>query len=145
MLESFFDNVADLKVCNFTKKRLQQIFNEYWEISVNQAPSLMHNSFSFYFCVSTEALAQGCSIKLVLKKILRNSQEDTCVGVSFFNKVAGLWPGTLLKRDSNTSVFLWILWNFWEHLFWRTSANICFCSQHGTWCWVDHGYICSKP
>ena len=34
---------------------------------------------------------------------------------------------TLLKGDSNTGVFLWILQNFWEELFWRTSANGCFC------------------
>ena len=31
----------------------------------------------------------------------------------------------LLKRDSNTSVFLCILLNFYEHLFWETSANGC--------------------
>ena len=34
---------------------------------------------------------------------------------------------SLLKRDSNTDVFLWISRNFQEHLFWRTSANGCFC------------------
>ena len=28
-------------------------------------------------------------------------------------------PATLLKRDSNTGVFLWILRNFQEHLFYR--------------------------
>ena len=33
----------------------------------------------------------------------------------------------ILKRDSNTGVFLWILRNFYGHLFWRTSANGCFC------------------
>ena len=27
-------------------------------------------------------------------------------------------PATLLKRDSNTSVFLWILRDFWEDLWW---------------------------
>ena len=36
---------------------------------------------------------------------------------SFFNKVSGLRPATLLKRDSNTG---------WEILFSRTSANCCF-------------------
>ena len=35
-------------------------------------------------------------------------------------------PAILLKRSSNTGVFLWILQNFWEHLFWRTSADGCF-------------------
>ena len=34
-------------------------------------------------------------------------------------------PATLLKRDSNTGFFLWILRNFQEHLFWRTSVNHC--------------------
>ena len=37
-------------------------------------------------------------------------------------------PATLLKRDSNRGVVLWILRNFQEHLFWRTSANGCFWS-----------------
>ena len=37
-------------------------------------------------------------------------------------------PATLLKRDSNTSIFLWNLQNFQEHLFWRIAANDCFCS-----------------
>ena len=31
-------------------------------------------------------------------------------------------PATLLKTGSNTGVFLWILRNFQEHLFRRTSA-----------------------
>ena len=36
--------------------------------------------------------------------------------------------GVLLKNHQETptpGVFLWILWSFLEHLFWRTSANIC--------------------
>ena len=36
----------------------------------------------------------------------------------------------MLQRNSNTSTFLWILWNFYEHLFWRTSANSCFCTSN---------------
>ena len=45
----------------------------------------------------------------------------------FFNKVLQLKSATLLKGDSNAGVLLWILWNFSKHLFWRTSANDCFC------------------
>ena len=41
-------------------------------------------------------------------------------------KLQAVRPATLLKRDSNTVVFLWILWNFPEHLFWRISENGCF-------------------
>ena len=40
---------------------------------------------------------------------------------SLFKKVAGL-PATLLKKDSNTGAFLWILRNFYEKLYlWNTS------------------------
>ena len=46
----------------------------------------------------------------------------------------------LLKRDSNTDVFLWILRNFLEHLFWRTSANGCFCTSNHK---VSHKYWAS--
>ena len=35
-------------------------------------------------------------------------------------------PVALLKTDSETGVFFWILRNFSEHLFRRTSANGCF-------------------
>ena len=51
-------------------------------------------------------------LKKVFWKISQNSQENTCARVSFFNKVAGLKPATLLKRDSGTGVFLSILRNF---------------------------------
>ena len=52
--------------------------------------------------VWTEAAVRRCSSKHVLfLKLSQYSQGNTCVGVSF-NKVAGLIPVTLLKRDSNT-------------------------------------------
>ena len=35
-------------------------------------------------------------------------------------------PATLLQRDSDASVFLWILRNFYKGLFQRTSVNDCF-------------------
>ena len=34
-----------------------------------------------------------------------------------------------LKRDSDTGVFLWILLNFKEHLFYRATPGDCFCSS----------------
>ena len=53
---------------------------------------------------------------------MQHSQENICVK-SFF---PSSWrPATLLKRDSKTVDFLWILRNFKEHLFWRTFANSC--------------------
>ena len=35
-------------------------------------------------------------------------------------------PATILKSNSSTGVFLWILPNFKEHLFWKTSMIGCF-------------------
>ena len=40
-----------------------------------------------------------------------------------YNKAAGRSGTLLLKRDSNTVVFLWNLQNFLEDLFWKISAN----------------------
>ena len=39
-------------------------------------------------------------------------------------------PATLLRKDSGTSVFLWILGNFYEHLFLQNTSNGCFWKQH---------------
>ena len=48
-----------------------------------------------------------------------------CQGL-FFNKVADLRPATLLKKRLWHRCFLWILWNFQEHLFtellWTTAS-----------------------
>ena len=42
--------------------------------------------------------SRGVPIKKLFLKISQNSQENTCVKASFFNKVAGLRPTTLLKK-----------------------------------------------
>ena len=47
----------------------------------------------------------------ILKKLAKYAQRNTCVGV-FINKFIGWRPATLLKRNYNTDVFLWILKNF---------------------------------
>ena len=50
----------------------------------------------------------------------------------------------MLKRDSNTDIFLWILWNVSEHLFWRMYAYGCFWSVFRKWLFrtffLDIGY-----
>ena len=62
----------------------------------------------------------GCSMKKgVLKNFTKFTGKHLCQSL-FFNKVAGLRPATLLKRDSGADVFLWILGNFIEHL-WMTA------------------------
>ena len=45
-----------------------------------------------------------------------------------FNKVEGFRPATLFKRNSSTGVFLWILWNFSAHLFYRILWTTTFAS-----------------
>ena len=49
-------------------------------------------------------------------RILQHSQENTCARVSFLIKLQAL---CFNKKDSGTGVFLWMLWNFSEHLFQR--------------------------
>ena len=67
-----------------------------------------------------------CSIKkAVLKNFVILTGKHLCWSF-FLIKLQVFWPATLLKRGSNTSVFLWILRNFQEYLLWRTSANGCF-------------------
>ena len=66
---------------------------------------------------------EGCKSAVFYKKDgLRNFAKFieplTCQSL-FFKKVAGL-------RDSGTGVFLRILRNFWEHLFYRTPLDDCF-------------------
>ena len=50
--------------------------------------------------------------KSLFLKIWQHSQENTYVKVSFLIKMQAFSPVTLLKRDSNTYVFLTILQNF---------------------------------
>ena len=64
----------------------------------------------YYFIGKTffrriEAVAWRCFVL----SILQNSSENACVAVLSFSEVAGYRPVTLLKRDSGTDVFLWIL------------------------------------
>ena len=54
--------------------------------------------------------------KGVLRHFAKFTGKHLCQS-AFFHKVAGLRPATLLKRDSGTGVFLWILQNFKEHPF----------------------------
>ena len=62
----------------------------------------------------------------MLLEISKNSQENTCARVSFFNKVADLRPGTLFKTRLWKGVFLWILRNFQENLPLQNTSGGCF-------------------
>ena len=57
--------------------------------------------------------------KGILKNFAKFTGKHLCKSL-FFNKLYS-------KRDPGTGVFLWILRNFLEHLFYRTSPGDCFC------------------
>ena len=54
--------------------------------------------------------------KEVPKKVLKFTRKHLCRSL-FFNKVSGLLSATLLKKDSYTDEFQWILRNPWEYPF----------------------------
>ena len=61
---------------------------------------------------------------------LKNSAKFTgkhMYQILFYHKVAGLRSETLLKWDSATGVFMWILQDFYEHIFHRKPPGDCFC------------------
>ena len=62
------------------------------------------------------------SVKKVFLEISQNLPENSL----FLNKDAGLRAETLLKRDSNTSVLTWILWNFLWATFLQKPCGGCF-------------------
>ena len=70
---------------------------------------------------------RSSSSKVVCKKyVLRNFPKFTGKHLSqslFFNKVAGLSPQLYYKIGYGTGVFLWILRNFWEHLFLKNASG----------------------
>ena len=82
-----------------------------WRQSVRKKVNNICRLSSFY-----RSNHRSCSAKQVFLKILQNSQESTCVGVSLRTFKSAI----LSKRDSNANVFLWILRNFEEHF--RTTA-----------------------
>ena len=82
------------------------VWNNY-----ERAAEIVKRSTLYTFSVSfhaTEAVVQRCSVKKVFLEISQNWQENTCAWVSFLIKLQG------------SGLFLWILWNFLEHLFYRT-------------------------
>ena len=72
---------------------------------------------------SSEAVAQRCSVKKVfLIEILQNLQENTCARVSLLMKLQAK-VATLFKKRPRCRCFLWIFWNFEEHLFLQNSSG----------------------
>ena len=68
---------------------------------------------------------QRCSIKkAILKYFVIFTGKHLCRGLLLI-KLKAIRCVALLKRDSNTDIFLHILWNLEEDLFWRTLVNGC--------------------
>ena len=65
--------------------------------------------------------------KLDVFKNFRNFTGKHLCWSLFLIKSEAFRPATLLKRDSNPCVFLWNLWNFWEHLFLKNTSGVSFC------------------
>ena len=61
---------------------------------------------------------------------LRNFTEKHLCWSLFLIKLETFRTATLLKEDFNIGVPLWNLWNSWELLIWRTSADDCFCPPY---------------
>ena len=61
--------------------------------------------------VTIEAFLQNCSVKKgVLRTFAKFTEKHQCQGL-FFNKVAGLRPATLLKRESGAGGFRFTFFN----------------------------------
>ena len=70
----------------------------------------------------------GVFLKTVLLKSSPDSQKNTCVGVSFFNKVTALRPATLLKKRLWHKCFPANLVKFSRSPFLQNTTDGCFFS-----------------
>ena len=82
-----------------------------------ESPSLTVHTVLNVLLVTLEPLFYK---KGVPKHFTKFTGKHLCLSI-FFNKVAGLSPATLLKKDSDTGAFLWIL-----HLFYKQPLDNCF-------------------
>ena len=61
--------------------------------------------------------------------LFRSNHQTRFIKEAVFKNFTKFWPeacNSIKKRDYGTGVFLWILWNFQEHLFYRTPPDDCF-------------------
>ena len=99
--------------------------HQYKDYQYKDYFSLMHSkefqhtiSLTRTFAVSNSSSSQRCFIKKLFLKI---SQKNKCWSL-FLIKLQTFRAATFLRK-SNRGVFMGILQNFQEHLFWRTSVN----------------------
>ena len=73
------------------------------------------------FPARSEAVAQGCTIKMLCWKISQNSQESTCAGV-FFNKTTAL-PCNFIKKETLGQELFRDFYEIFQNAIYRTCAS----------------------
>ena len=141
-----------LQACNFiNKESLAQLFScEFCKISKNtfftehlRTTALLQRSLLVLFSSVNRCFVNHLNrIYLNQKSVIWGEEGHTkpffqyncgrshlrlCNKIQLMHMFSEVVTRGLQKRDSNTSVFLLNLQKFWEHLFWRTSPNNCFC------------------
>ena len=128
-------DLQDIIIYKMIKKTITAVNKGYFKWGYNpfqkQPPEVFYKKAALKFC-----------------NILRKKT----VLESLFNKITGLQASNFIKKRL-TGVFLWMLRNFWQHLFRRTSErysviiNFCFHAQTCTTnmrrathigCWVSN-------
>ena len=71
----------------------------------------------------------------LLKKFTNFTEKHLCWSLTLVNLQAW-FTATLLKRDSDTGIFLWNLLNLWQHLFLHNTSSGCFYVYQ-----VDHALL----
>ena len=114
------------------KKSIAQINGEISSEEDREKQSLSftyHINFRHWYIRSSH---QGCSVKKIFLKILQNSREKHLCQRLFFNKVAGLRPPTILRKNLchrcfpvNFAKFLRTAL-FKEHLWWLLLVHFTF-------------------
>ena len=116
MLQSLFNKIAGLMVCNFSKKKkktLEQVFS---------------CKFSEIFKISFVEHARADAWLKWTKKIIftKSIHRETTVMASFLVQLQTRGLTVFPKRDFITGVFLWKLESFTEHQFYRKMLRDCF-------------------
>ena len=81
---------------------------------------------------SNRSSHQRCSVKKVVRKNSAIFTGKHICWSPFLTKLQAVRAAAILKRDSNTNVFSWILQIFEDHLLWRTYAY--------DWFWIKHHF-----
>ena len=102
-------------------------------------------SNSVIFCFFFKMLIFVVLLRLFYKiGALKNFTKFTRINLCrslFFNKLPGLRAANLFKRNSGTVIFLWILGNFWEPFFRRTTPGNWFCVVLGLLLYCIRGKV----